>query len=320
MTALAPSVIDLTGEQPSDEVEIVTDSVQSPDSKQKRKRKRNKQSTRSSLEAGEIENLDATVDAGLQMANGRDHSLPGPAKPASKRREDKRRQDRTTTAEDIRAGENVGESSLHERKKKERKRRRKAREDADSERRTVQLNIVADIIVHSVALGPSKLFFEDVTPADIQEVEKPSLSQRILPITSTVPPGPSRPKEAKLLLPAHVEVLPSLGGGVVPVEILPPSEPDSDSDAIEYLDYDDRKASAVGGSNTTRVSFFFALTRPWGLHVTLMTQARRTPNRANLFAKSVVKRATRHIVVPRSSYASSHDNALRVLRRAFPSV
>ncbi|KAK0190952.1 hypothetical protein F5146DRAFT_1046399 [Armillaria mellea] len=74
-------------------------------------------------------------------------------------------------------------------------------------------------------LSDSQLFFLDLEPVAVQNVaEKPAKAGE-------------EGSPSKLLLPSHVQVL-----GSVPVEILPPSSPDSgDEDYIDYLDYDDRK-------------------------------------------------------------------------------
>ncbi|EIN10754.1 hypothetical protein PUNSTDRAFT_100511 [Punctularia strigosozonata HHB-11173 SS5] len=86
----------------------------------------------------------------------------------------------------------------------------------------------------------SALFFSDVT-ADALPAIKPVA--RLHNLDAAQDPSPAT--ETKLLLPAHVEVLPSAEGGVLPVEILPPSDDESDEDAIEYLDYDDGKAAGT---------------------------------------------------------------------------
>lgn len=69
------------------------------------------------------------------------------------------------------------------------------------------------------------IFFIDIKPVPLPPAAQYSASS-----------GPADENQtAKLLLPAHVSVF-----GTVPVEILPPVDPDED-DYIEYLDYDDRK-------------------------------------------------------------------------------
>ena len=73
----------------------------------------------------------------------------------------------------------------------------------------------------------SDLYYIDIKPAQL-----PSAAQFVTTHGSEQAEGTT-----KLLLPAHVSVF-----GTVPVEILPPSVPDSDEeDYIDYIDYDDRK-------------------------------------------------------------------------------
>jgi hypothetical protein len=80
----------------------------------------------------------------------------------------------------------------------------------------------------------SNPFFIDVEPTEVKPSERPSLR-------GVVGVGDETPK---LLLPVHVSVF-SEAGGAIPVEILPPKDPEGqDYDYIEYLDYDDRKVSS----------------------------------------------------------------------------
>jgi hypothetical protein len=101
----------------------------------------------------------------------------------------------------------------------------------------------------SPGAGPSTLFYEDVTPAELPVAVAPTVPGQN-PVTHIIPYG----GVMKLLLPAHVEVLPTGEGGIIPVEILPPSDSESDGDAIEYLDYDDRKVGLLGVSDSAQLT------------------------------------------------------------------
>ncbi|KZT06504.1 uncharacterized protein LAESUDRAFT_725955 [Laetiporus sulphureus 93-53] len=81
------------------------------------------------------------------------------------------------------------------------------------------------------------LFFVDLEKIKVTLTSKP-----IQPAPEPVNPnvGPTLNEQPPLLLPAHVSVFGE--GGVDPVEILPPSTPDSEDEGfIQYLDYDDNR-------------------------------------------------------------------------------
>jgi hypothetical protein len=98
--------------------------------------------------------------------------------------------------------------------------------------------------VPSTSQNDSHLFFVDVAPAEVSpHVDSPSYHAEGSSVNGvTLGIGENA---HPLLLPSHV----SISGGVE-VESLPPLNPDTetDNDYIEYLDYDDIKASSLDPS------------------------------------------------------------------------
>lgn len=153
--------------------------------------------------------------------------------PSAKRREvldgGRKVKDEVIDLEDSTGSSKASRAEAKERNRTRRKRRASSPDDGRREPSPPRLD------------DTSGLFFVDIKPTDVAVVPDEAAPA----IFTGEVNGQHKPDEdSALLLPAHVVILPTANGSVLPVEILPPSEPASDEDEyIEYLDHGDRKVS-----------------------------------------------------------------------------